>query len=117
MWLAVGIVVVAVAFISAVAELLSIPAIAVCTALTVVLPVNTSFATQYFAVDPFIPTDIVYVKIVPPLKAVVGTILTSCIYPLTGRVYIDILLVKAAVEKSVNVLVILTHCGVVDIPD
>ena len=42
-------VVVAVAFMSAVAELLSIAAIAVWTELTVVLPVNTLFATQYFA--------------------------------------------------------------------
>ena len=84
----------------------------VCTVLIVVLPVNTFVATAYLANEPTIPTDNVYDPIVPPENAVVGTIFTSCIYPFAGSVYILILLVNAAAEKSEYVLVTLTHTGI-----
>jgi hypothetical protein len=91
---------VAAALISVVADKLSKLTSGVCTAFTVVFPVNTFVATAYLANELAIPTDIVYDPIVPPENAVVGTIFTSCIYPFAGSVYILILLVNAAAEKS-----------------
>lgn len=59
----------------------------------------------------FIPTEIVYPAIRPPVKATVGLRTTALTTDFAEIVAIVIVLVNPAVEKSENVLVIFTQTG------